>query len=213
MFIKTPRSDKGLRYLLILSFLVCQGAFAQVQTPRYLSMTPLSNAYYEYLPQGYSTSGSQKYPLMIFVHGSGETGDGSPAQISRVLRNGPPKLIDQGIFPNSFTVKGQTFRFIVLSPQFTIWPDDINIDDIINYAIKNYNVHTSRIYLTGLSMGGGVVWQYAGADINYGRRVAAIVPIARASWPAYFRCEHFAAANRAVLSTPKRCDPTVPSFL
>ncbi|MDQ6764327.1 MAG: T9SS type A sorting domain-containing protein [Bacteroidota bacterium] len=175
-------------------------------------MTPLSNAYYEYLPQGYSSSGSQKYPLMIFVHGSGETGDGSPSQISRVLRNGPPKLISQGIFPNSFNVKGQTFKFIVLSPQFTVWPDDINIDDIINYAIKNYHIDTSRIYLTGLSMGGGVVWQYAGDDINYGKRIAAIVPIAGASWPAYFRCENIAAANIAVWATHNNGDPTVPSF-
>lgn len=212
MFTKILPVTKGLRYLLILFFLVYQSAFAQVQTARYISMTALSNAYYEYLPQGYSTSGSQKYPLMIFVHGSGETGDGSPSQISRVLRNGPPKLIKQGIFPNSFTVKGQSFKFIVLSPQFTIWPDDINIEDIINYAIKNYNVDTSRIYLTGLSMGGGVVWQYAGDDINYGRRVAAIVPIAGASWPAYFRCENIAAANIAVWATHNNGDPTVPSF-
>lgn len=193
------------------SFIFYTG-FAQVQTAKYISMTSLSNAYYEYLPQGYSTTGGQKYPLMIFVHGSGETGDGSPSQLSRVLRNGPPKLISQGIFPTSFTVKGQTFKFIVLSPQFTVWPDDINIDDIINYAIKNYNVDTSRIYLTGLSMGGGVVWQYAGDDINYGKRVAAIVPIAGASWPAYFRCENVAAANIAVWATHNSGDPTVPSF-
>lgn len=201
-----------VRYLLVFSIVIFQGAFGQVQTPKYISMTPLSNAYYEYLPQGYSPSGSQKYPLMIFVHGSGETGDGSPSQISRVLRNGPPKLISQGIFPNSFSVKGQTFKFIVLSPQFTIWPDDINIDDIINYAIKNYDIDTSRIYLTGLSMGGGVVWQYAGDDIGYGRRIAAIVPIAGASWPAYFRCENIAAANIAVWATHNNGDPTVPSF-
>ncbi|MEO6638374.1 MAG: T9SS type A sorting domain-containing protein [Ginsengibacter sp.] len=175
-------------------------------------MTPLSNAYYEYLPQGYSAAGNQKYPLMIFVHGSGETGDGSPSQLNRVLRNGPPKLINQGNFPTSFDVNGHSFSFIVLSPQFTVWPDDISIDDIINYAIKNYNVDTARIYLTGLSMGGGVVWQYAGDDINYGKRIAAIVPVAGASWPAYFRCENIAAANVAVWATHNSGDPTVPSF-
>ncbi len=209
---KIPHTLTGFRYLLIFFFFLCQGAFAQVQTPRYVSMTPLSNAYYEYLPRGYSSSGNKKFPLMIFVHGSGETGDGSPSQISRVLRNGPPKLINQGIFPASFNVKGQSFSFIVLSPQFTVWPDDINIDDIINYAIKSYNVDTSRIYLTGLSMGGGVVWQYAGDDINYGKRIAAIVPIAGASWPAYFRCENIAAANIPVWATHNSGDPTVPSF-
>ncbi len=188
-------------------------ATAQVQTERYVSMTPLSKAYYEYLPQGYPGGSSQKkYPLMIFVHGSGETGDGSPSQLPRVLRHGPPKLIDQGVFPSSFSVNGQTFQFIVLSPQFTSWPGDANIDNIINYAIKNYDVDTSRIYLTGLSMGGGVVWEYAGDDINQGKRIAAIVPIAGASWPAYFRCANIAAANIAVWATHNIGDPTVPSF-
>ena len=61
-------------------------------------------------------------------------------------------------------------------------------------------------------MGVGVVWHYAGDDINYGRRVAAIVPIAGASWPAYFRCENIAAANIAVWATHNNGDPTVPSF-
>ncbi len=202
-----------IRHLLSFPLLLVFNTItAQVQTERYVSMSPLSNAYYEYLPQGYSSSGSQKFPLMIFVHGLGETGDGSPSQLTRVLRHGPPKLIDQGVFPASFVVSGQTFSFIVLSPQFISWPDDIDIDDIINYAIQNYNVDTSRIYLTGLSMGGGVVWQYAGDDINYGKRIAAIVPIAGASYPAYFRCANIAAANIAVWATHNNGDPTVPSY-
>ncbi len=198
-------------FISVLLLIIFNGVQAQVQTPKYVSMTPLSNAYYEYLPQGYSSGGSQKYPLLIFVHGSGETGDGSPAQLPKVLVNGPPKLINQGIFPTSFSVNGQTFKLIVLSPQFTVWPDDIDIDNIINYAIKHYNVDTTRIYLTGLSMGGGVVWQYAGDDINYGNRIAALVPIAGASWPAYFRCANIGAANIAVWATHNNGDPTVPA--
>ncbi len=201
------------RFLLVITFLAAvSGLTAQVQTPQYVSMTPLSKAYYEYLPQGYSSTGSQKYPLMIFVHGSGEMGDGSPSQLQRVLKHGPPKLINQDVFPNSFTVNGQTFKFVIISPQFTDWPGDTEIDDVIDYAIQHYNVDTSRIYLTGLSMGGGAVWEYAGDDIAQGKRIAAIVPIAGASWPAYFRCANIAAANIAVWATHNIGDPTVPSF-
>ncbi len=202
-----------IRYFLLSGFLLgFVGAAAQVQTAQYISMTPLSNGYYEYLPQGYSSSGSQKYPLMIFVHGSGELGDGGASQLQRVLKHGPPKLISQGDFPNSFTVNGQTFKFIVISPQFIDWPGDKEIDDVINYSIQNYNVDTSRIYLTGLSMGGGAVWEYAGNDITQGSRIAAIVPIAGASYPAYFRCENIAAADIAVWATHNNGDPTVPSY-
>ncbi|HEV8084356.1 MAG TPA: T9SS type A sorting domain-containing protein [Chitinophagaceae bacterium] len=202
-----------MRYFLSVGLLFLFTTIAaQVQTERYVSMTPLSNAFYEYLPQGYSSNGSQKYPLMIFVHGLGEIGDGSPSQLPSVLRNGPPKLIDQGIFPNSFVVNGQPFSYIVLSPQFTQWPDDIDIENIINYAIQNYHVDTTRIYLTGLSMGGGVVWQYVGDDINYGKRIAAIVPIAGASYPDNSRCANIAAANIAVWATHNDSDHTVSSY-
>ncbi|MEP7230880.1 MAG: T9SS type A sorting domain-containing protein [Ginsengibacter sp.] len=202
-----------LRFLLAITFLAAVfSVTAQVQTPQYVSMTPLSNAYYEYLPQGYSSTGGQKYPLMIFVHGSGEMGDGSPSQLQRVLKHGPPKLINQDVFPTSFTVNGQTFKFVIISPQFTGWPGDREINDVIDYAIQHYNVDTSRIYLTGLSMGGGAVWEYVGDDITQGKRVAAIVPIAGASYPAYFRCANIAAADIAVWATHNIGDPTVPSY-
>ena len=210
---KNQKTILNLRYLLSFALILFySGIAAQVQTARYVSITPLTNAFYEYLPQGYSSNGSQKYPLMIFIHGSGETGDGSSSQLKRVLKHGPPKLIDKGDFPNSFIVNGQTFRFIIISPQFIDWPGDTDIDKVINYAIQHYNVDTSRIYLTGLSMGGGAVWEYAGNDIKYGRRIAAIVPIAGASWPAYFRCANIAAANIAVWATHNNGDPTVPVF-
>lgn len=203
-----------MRYFLSLGLLLFHTCTtAQIQTERYVSMTPLSKAYYEYLPQGYSPNiSSQKYPLMIFVHGIGEEGDGSPSQLKRVLRHGPPKLINKGGFPNSFVVNGQTFRVIILSPQFIDWPGDTDIDNIINYAIQNYNVDTSRIYLTGLSMGGGVIWEYAGNDIKHGNRIAAMVPIAGASYPSYFKCANIAAANIAVWATHNSGDPTVPSY-
>ncbi|MEO6868750.1 MAG: hypothetical protein ABI168_03840, partial [Ginsengibacter sp.] len=203
--------SSGLLYFFLFSFFIPSSVYAQVQTPKYgVSMTVNSNGYYEYLPSGYSSS-SGKYPLIIFVHGLGELGDGSQSQLSKVLANGTPKQISQGIFPESFTVKGQTFKFIVLSPQFTIWPYPYDIDNIINYAIKNYRVDTARIYLTGLSMGGGVVWEYPGEDLSYANRIAAIVPISGAAWPANFRCENIAAGNVAVWATHNDQDPQVPS--
>ena len=167
----------GLLYFFLFSFFISSSVYAQVQTPKYgVSMTVNSKGYYEYLPSGYS-SGTGKYPLLIFAHGQGELGDGSISQLPKVLANGTPMQISQGIFPESFTVKGQTFKFIVLSPQFTITPFAYDMQNIINYAIKNYRVDTSRIYLTGLSMGGGLVWEYPGEDLSYANRIAAIVPI------------------------------------
>ena len=185
---------------------------AQVQTPRYnVSMTANSNGFYEYLPTGYSTPGNQSiYPVLIFLHGIGELGDGSISQLSKVLANGPPKLINQGSFPESFTVNGQTHRFIVISPQFINWPNPLDINNIIDYAIQNYRVDVNRIYLTGLSMGGGVVWDYAGNNSIYANRLAAIIPVCGASWPDLTRARTIAASNLPVWATHNLNDGTVP---
>lgn len=183
---------------------------AQTFTPRYnVSMTTHSKGFYEYLPEGYG-SGNQKYPLLIFFHGAGEKGDGSASQLSKVLVNGTPKQINAGIFPKTFTVNGNTYSFIVLVPQITDSPMPYDVDNIINYAIKNYRVDTLRIYLTGLSMGGGVVWEYPGESFDNARRVSAIVPVCGAAWPANFRCENIAADNLPVWATHNDGDPTVP---
>ena len=184
---------------------------AQVFTPRYNVYTCFqSNGYYEYLPQGYSPTGTQTYPLLITVHGEGEIGDGSASDLSRVLDYGTAMQINQGIFPSSFLVNGQTFSFIVLSPQFNEWPFDQTLDTIIDYAIQHYKVDTNRIYLTGISMGGGVVWQYAGNNPTYANRIAAMVPIAGASWPDDGRANIIAAGDIAVWATHNLNDPTVP---
>lgn len=192
---------------ILLSF---SHAFSQVQTPRYISTCTDSHAFYEYLPKGYSAASSQKYPLLIFSHGTGENGDGSPAQLPRVLVHGTPQQISKGIFPDSFVVNGQIFRYIVISPQYTRIPFVSDMQQIINYAVTNYNVDTNRIYLTGLSQGGGLVWLYSSQTISYGKRIAAIVPVAGSAIPTTARAQNIAAANIAVWATHNNGDPTVP---
>jgi len=204
---------QNLTILFLLSVCLLFSAIpvkAQTFTPKYITTCYQSNGYYEYLPQGYSPTGSQTYPLLITVHGEGEIGDGTSAHISSVLDYGTAKQINQGIFPSSFTVNGQTFRFIVLCPQFNQWPFDQTLDTIITYAVQHYKVDLNRIYLTGISMGGGVVWQYVGNNPTYASRVAAIVPIAGASWPDNGRANIIAAGDIAVWATHNLNDPTVP---
>src|SRR5690606_31857138 len=98
-------------------------------------------------------------PLLVFVHGVGElAGAGARSLQSKVLRNGPPRLIEQGTFPASFKVKGQQFSFIVITPQFKVWPGAGDIHRLVAYLQKQLRVDASRLYVTGLSMGGGVTW-------------------------------------------------------
>jgi len=142
------------------------------------------HGFYTSLPANYSSG--KKYPLLVFVHGSGELGDGSAGSLPAVLRNGPPMQIDQQLtnnvdahFPDPVVVGGQSFEFIVLSPQMITQPaqngpEQQMVDDIINYAIAHYRVDASKINLTGLSMGGFGTWDLA---IKHPEEFAAIVPI------------------------------------
>ena len=210
LFMKTTKLFAKL-CMSVLCVLASFASFTQVQTARYVSMVPNTNAYYEYLPQGYSATGTTGYPVMIFVHGIGELGNGSPSILPTVLRNGPPHLISIGTFPNSFTVNNKSFKFIVISPQFIVKATPNDIEGIINYVIKNYNVDTSRIYLTGLSLGGGTAWNYASANAYCANRLAAIVPVCGASTPTQPKADIIAQAGLPVWALQNLYDPTVPS--
>ena len=117
--------------------------------------------YLIYLPEVYETT-SQEWPLVLFLHGAGERG----SDIEFVKRNGPPRLIEEG----------QQFPFILVSPQCperTIWDNKLLIT-LLDEIESKYNVDKSRVYLTGLSMGGHATWSLA---IQNPERFAAIIPV------------------------------------
>lgn len=201
-----------LRILLLLPFVLLFAASGagQVQTPRY--NTPIGTnvkGFYEYLPQGYDLDNST-YPLLIFMHGVGELGNGDATALPKVLVNGLPKVINDGKFPVSFTVAGATHKFIVISPQFMAWPSPADVEAVLDYAISHYRVNSNRVYLTGLSMGGGATWDYAGDNSLSANRLAAIVPVCGSSYPEPARGRVMAAANLPVWATHNSGDDVVP---
>ncbi len=129
----------------------------------------LETKYLLYLPDEYSTDTSQKWPLVIFLHGSGESGD----DLAKVKVHGPPKLVDQG----------KKFPFILVSPQApprTGWKVEI-LKSMLDNLKKKYRVDPDRVYLTGLSMGGYGTWNFAS---KYPDEFAAIAPICGGGNPA-----------------------------
>jgi predicted esterase len=140
------------------------------------------NGFWEYLPRNYKTDVNTKYPLIIFLHGYGEQGtEQTKEEIEKVLDHGTPELIDSKGFPESYKVNGSNFRFIVISPQIknglvdqTTSVSPLTIEAVIQYAKSAYRVDPGRIYLIGLSMGGGAVWSYAGSSVKAARQLAGI---------------------------------------
>jgi predicted esterase len=139
-------------------------AFAQgTHTARSLGSTPSPYGYYEYLPKEYGSS-TASFPVMIFLHGNGETGDGS-SQLSNVLKHGPPREVN----------RGRHFPMLILSPQTSSGWSNTKINEFIEYAKKKYRINPDKVYLTGLSLGGIATFSFAA---TYPHQLAAIVPIA-----------------------------------
>ena len=127
--------------------------------------------YVEYLPPDY---GMQPSPLLVFLHGSGESGIGDERALADLTSNGIPSLIANDFWPDSRP-------FIVLAPQHREDPPSFcmeakEIDAFLRFAIKHYDVDPRRVYLTGLSCGAIGLWNYLGTHGD--ELVAAAVPIA-----------------------------------
>lgn len=137
-----------------------------------LGTTESPYGYYVYTPTYYGEHEELVYPLLIFLHGAGEKGnsENDPTILNRVLRNGPPDMIEKDEWKPRYPL-------LVVSPQCHDggWQAD-KVKEFVNYLLENYDVNVRRIYLTGLSMGGYGSFSYVG---KYGNEslIAATVPI------------------------------------
>lgn len=116
-----------------------------------------------YLPKHFDPHAKQRYPLLVFLHGSGESG----SDINLLKVNGPPKFLDQR----------EDFPFIVVSPQAPSAMDGFD-DQALQLMLKQVKrqlpIDEDRVYVTGLSMGGYMTYYWA---VRHPGQVAAIAPI------------------------------------
>lgn len=116
------------------------------------------------LPRHYEQEQAETFPLILFLHGSGERGD----NVELVKNYGLPKKLEAW----------RDCPFIVVAPQCPPEQTWVNHLDGLNALLDNieatYRVDRQRIYLTGLSMGANGVWHLAASNPS---RFAAIAPI------------------------------------
>ncbi len=130
--------------------------------------------YYLYFPENYDTNKDEKFPLLLFLHGGGESG----GDLEEIKTNGPPKLI----------AEGNEFPFLILAPQNPHekkWWNTHALIELLDEVVANNRVDKNRIYLTGLSRGGGAAWELA---VQYPKKFAALAvvcgmsPLPYAGW-------------------------------
>ena len=118
--------------------------------------------YLLFLPKGYDAKAARRWPLLLFLHGAGERG----TNVWLVAKHGPPNLVKD--CPD--------FPFIIVSPQVAPglrWENETMLA-LLDDIIATHKVDTTRVYLTGLSMGGYGTWSLGTA---HPERFAAIAPI------------------------------------
>jgi predicted peptidase len=119
--------------------------------------------YWLYLPSDYDAKASEKWPLLLFLHGSGERGE----DIEKVKIHGPPKLVAQG----------KSFPFVLVSPQVPTSGRGWNADELaklVDELTSTYRIDSARLYVTGLSMGGSGTWSLVS---SYPGKFAAAMPL------------------------------------
>lgn len=134
----------------------------QAQTFKRVLRKEVEGSFLVALPEGYGRIRSQRWPLILFLHGSGERG----SDVQQVAVHGPIKEIR----------RGRKIPMIVVAPQCPEgqWWDADTLTGLLDHMERKYRVDRNRIYLTGLSMGGFGTWDLA---IRSPQRFAAIAPI------------------------------------
>lgn len=138
-----------------------------------LGTTDAKLGYCMYQPSAYDST-NLEYPLLIFLHGLGEVGNSktNANDLEKVKIHGPPKLIEAGEW-------NPKYPMLVASPQLTssasLWSIG-QVHSFIEYVSNEYRVNKSRIYLSGLSIGGQAIFEYGGiyGDNGY---AAVLVPV------------------------------------
>ncbi|GAA4442901.1 hypothetical protein GCM10023091_30500 [Ravibacter arvi] len=105
--------------------------------------------YLVYLPKDYNAS-KKVYPLVVYLHGSSARGN----HLALVKGAGLPRMAEDGA----------AFDFILVAPQCPtgkLWSSDDWSVPLLKEVAGKFRIDKDRIYLTGVSMGGGGVFDVA----------------------------------------------------
>jgi hypothetical protein len=164
----------------ILILIAGSNAFSQQVAKGLTASNGQFVGFYQFTPLDYSQNPTKKYPVIIFLHGIGERGNGT-TELNWITWHAIPRIIAAGgtmTYTNPLT--GQKESFIVLSPQLSKsygWWQNFYVDEMLKFARQNLRIDENRIYLTGLSAGGGGTWRYTNTSAANASTFAAIAPV------------------------------------
>ena len=202
-------------YICLLILLLTQGrAFAvdasDFQARTFTDAQGKTLNYRLYVPKNYKAG--EKYPLILFLHGSGERGSDNQKQVGYFAAS---------VFADDFTqAKNPCFLVAPQCPEKESWAAIHGTKQDVEFSAaptepmrltiamltalqKEFSVDKNRLYITGLSMGGYGTWD---ALARYPGLFAAAIPICGGGDPA--TAKKF--ANTPLWGFHGGADPTVP---
>ncbi|MFO8232114.1 MAG: prolyl oligopeptidase family serine peptidase [Longimonas sp.] len=141
-------------------------------------------------PSEYRSNLEKKWPLLLFLHGAGERG----SDLKAVTRHGPLAETAASSDP-----------FVVVAPQCPedTWWDPHAVYALVRECHERYRVNPSRLYGTGISMGGTGIWNLSA---KCPRLFAAIAPICGRADPLWAS----ALTDVPIWAVHGAQDPTIP---
>lgn len=119
--------------------------------------------YLAYTPQGYNKNDKKEWPLIIYLHGSSCKGN----NLEKLKKYGPPFYLERGMQVDAIVISPQC-------PSNKNWTVGTWFDSFYKELKNKYKIDPSRVYLTGMSLGGFGTWDLAS---RYPDIFAAIVPL------------------------------------
>jgi predicted peptidase len=170
----------SLQLLAACTFIFAQGHTQEFQA-RSTKLPAVTMYYRLFVPKNYTAS--NKYPIVVALHGVGERGSDNKAQIER------EDLIWPWIL-DSIQTRVPHFIMVPQCPSDLTWTGDpaTGILDILDSLKREFSLDTNRFYITGLSMGGAGTWSMlekrpglfaAAAPCAFGGSTAAVTTIAK----------------------------------
>jgi predicted peptidase len=144
----------GRRWLALCTVAAVLGGCATTQ--------PTAYPYGGFLPDDYNTRLDARFPLILFLHGAGDT---TP---------------QENIIP-AYAKAHPGFPFIVIAPRAERDWSVARLEVLMAELEQRFRIDPSRVYLTGLSMGAFGAWKHAAAQPD---KFAAVVLIAGGGDPA-----------------------------
>ncbi len=178
-----PRIIAGLLVASVLMMSPGTPCRAEAAAPYRAVHPPGALSYLVHLPSGYETV-EASYPLLFFLHGIVQKGNGSDASLQRVAAHGPFRSMRDGLWD-------QELPLIVVGPQSTglqPWWRGEEVRKVLAHVMATYRVDPRRRYLSGISMGGRGVWWLAK---NFSNEFAAVVPVSAWAGDVSRSCEVF----------------------